>query len=97
LTLPEVLRWAVRQLPQATQTVFARLGIFAGGCAQEAAQAVCSLPRERNVDVGAELDNLARKNLLFPAALYGSDVRYIMLDCIHDYARECLIARRRSS
>jgi predicted ATPase len=93
LTLPEVLRWTSKQLPRATQKVFARLGIFAGGCTREAAQAVCAVPRERSLDIAAELANLVRKNLLFPAALYGSDLRYIMLDCIHDYARECLIAQ----
>jgi tetratricopeptide (TPR) repeat protein len=73
--------------------VFARLGILAGGCTREAALAICSVPRERKIDIGAELDNLTRRNLLFPDMLYGGDTRYIMLDCIHDYARECLIIR----
>jgi predicted ATPase/Tfp pilus assembly protein PilF len=91
LTLPEVLRWTYKHLSRTTQRVFARLGIFAGGCTHEAAQVICLAPRERNLAIAAELDNLARKNLLFPAVLYGSDARYIMLDCIHDYARECLI------
>lgn len=93
LTLPEVLRWTYERLPQSTRKVFARLGIFAGGCTREAAQTICVIPRDRNLDVPRELDNLARKNLLFPEALYGSDTRYIMLDCIHDYARECLVAQ----
>jgi predicted ATPase len=40
-TLRATLEWSYGLLDQAAQTLFARLGVFVGGCTLEAAEAVC--------------------------------------------------------
>ncbi|MBX2997299.1 MAG: tetratricopeptide repeat protein [Caldilineaceae bacterium] len=56
-TLQEAIDWSFRLLSPAEQILFARLGVFAGGCTLEAATVVC---------VAAEVDlyTLAQTNLI---------------------------------
>ena len=79
-TVQAAIDWSVRMLPAAQQEAFARLGVFAGGCSTDAAQAVaCADP--------ALLAALAHANL----AAFNGD-RATMLETLRAYARERLVA-----
>jgi predicted ATPase/DNA-binding SARP family transcriptional activator len=77
-TLRATIDWSYDLLEPDEQRLFARLGVFAGGCTLEAAEAVC----------GAELDGL---HALVDRCLLGSDgARYSMLQTLREYALERL-------
>ena len=82
-TLRATIEWSHDLLDRAEQQLFARLAVFSGGCALEAAEQVCD----------AELDSLA--SLLDKSLLrrrtdpVGTD-RYWMLETIREFAAERL-------
>jgi predicted ATPase len=77
-TLRATIDWSYDLLDPDEQRLFARLGVFAGGCTLEAAEAIC----------GAELDGL---HALVDRCLIGSDgARYSMLQTLREYAVERL-------
>jgi tetratricopeptide (TPR) repeat protein len=67
-------------LDEAERTLFARVGVFAGGCTLETAERVCD----------AELETL--HSLVSKSLLSHSDGRYSMLETIREYALERLDA-----
>jgi tetratricopeptide (TPR) repeat protein len=77
-TLAAAIEWSVGMLSDAQQDAFVRLGVFAGGCTVEAAQAVAG------ADAGL-LGALARANLV---AFAGQ--RVTLLETLRAYARERL-------
>ena len=77
-TLQAAIEWSVRMLPDAQQDAFLRLGVFAGGCTAEAAQAVAG------ADAGL-LGALAHANLV---AFDGQ--RANLLETLRAYALERL-------
>jgi tetratricopeptide (TPR) repeat protein len=77
-TLHAAVEWSVRMLPDAQRDAFVRLGVFAGGCTAEAAQAVAGAA------VGL-LGALARANLV---AFDGQ--RVTLLETLRAYALERL-------
>jgi len=79
-TLKATIAWSYDLLAPNEQAVFSRLSVFAGGCTQDAAEAVCGATPDR-------LDSLTEKNLLVRR-----DGRYMLLDTIQEYARERLVA-----
>jgi non-specific serine/threonine protein kinase len=78
-TLHAAIEWSVRMLPDAKQDAFLRLGMFAGGCTAEAAQAVAGA-------ASGLLGALARANLV---AFDGQ--RVVLLETLRAYARERLV------
>jgi predicted ATPase len=74
------IAWSYALLSREDQRVFARLGVFAGGFALSAAEAVCA----------ADLDGLA--SLLDKSLLRQEDDRFSMLETIREYALEQLEA-----
>ena len=89
-TLRTAIAWSYDLLDADERALFARLGIFVGGCTLEAAEAVCGTADDRQ---GAVLDGLASlmdKNLLrMEGAGYG-EPRFGMLETIREYALERL-------
>jgi predicted ATPase len=77
-TLRATIEWSHDLLTSEEQLLFARLSVFAGGCALEAAEEVA----------GADLDTL--QSLVEKSLLRFSDERYWMLETIREYARERL-------
>ncbi len=108
-TLRRVLDWSYELLCPDEQRLFARLGIFVGGCTLEDADAVCGKlniePTElkKNRDKPAMFNvhfsirggvaMLRRRNLLLQEEAGGGAVRYVMLDCVHEYAEKRLVTR----
>src|SRR5439155_5209377 len=79
-TLRTTIEWSYELLSPEEQGLFARLGIFAGGCTIESAVAVC----------GADLDTL--QSLVEKSLLRYADERFWMLETIREYAVERLEA-----
>ena len=81
-TLRQTIAWSYDLLDKSEQQLFARLGVFVGGWALEAAETVCG------VDVDG-LASLIDKSLV---TRLGSDLepRYGMLETIREYAAERL-------
>jgi non-specific serine/threonine protein kinase len=87
-TLRATIDWSYNLLNEGEQQLLARLGVFVGGRTIEAVEAVCSpgLP----IDALDGLEFLLDKSLLFKAEGPGGEPRFIMLETIHEYARERL-------
>lgn len=71
--------------------LFARLGIFRGGCSLEAIESVCG--QGLSDDLLDELASLVNKSLLQQKEMPGGEPRFVMLETIHEYARERLQER----
>jgi predicted ATPase/class 3 adenylate cyclase len=77
-TLRGAIEWSYDLLNDDEQRLFARLSVFRGGCALEAAEAICE----------ADLDTL--QSLVDKSLLRHSGERYWMLETIREYATDRL-------
>jgi predicted ATPase/class 3 adenylate cyclase len=93
-TLRAALDWSYQLLDPGEQTLFARLAVFVGGCTLEAAEAVCpaagATTGERPPDVLDGLAALADQSLLRQEDRADGHARFVMLETIHEFARERL-------
>jgi predicted ATPase/class 3 adenylate cyclase len=83
LTLRATIAWSYDLLDEDEQTLFAKLGVFRGGCTLETAEVVCE----------ADLDTLASlldKSLLRRRTGRLGEERYWMLETIREFALERL-------
>jgi predicted ATPase/class 3 adenylate cyclase len=80
-TLRATIAWSYELLTLDEQRLFARLAVFSGGCAIEAAEEICE----------ADLDTIAA--LIDKNLLRREGDRYAMLETIAEYALECLEER----
>ena len=87
-TLRNTIDWSYHLLDEGEQRLFARLAVFTGGRTIGAVEAVCApgLP----IDALDGLESLLNKSLLYQAEGPGGEPRFIMLETIHEYARERL-------
>jgi predicted ATPase len=85
-TLRATIDWSYDLLTAEKQTLFARLSVFVGGPTLEAIEVVCNA--DGSLDVLAAVESLLEKNLLRQVG--EEEPRYIMLETIHEYARERL-------
>jgi predicted ATPase len=92
-TLRATLDWSYSLLTAAEQRLFARLGVFVGGCTLEAAEAVCNAAGEGPLDVLEGIEALLDKSLLHRAEGPGDEPRVGMLETIREYAWERLAQR----
>jgi predicted ATPase/transcriptional regulator with XRE-family HTH domain len=95
-TIRNTIDWSYHLLEAGEQTLFARLGVFVGGCTLEAAEGVCNADHDLPVAVLDGLVALVDKSLLQQAggaALRGyPEPRFTMLETIREYALERLAA-----
>ena len=77
-TLRATIEWSYDLLNEGERLLFARLGVFAGGCTLEAAETVGA----------ADLDTL--QSLVDKSLIWVEDDRFRMLGTIHEYAMERL-------
>ncbi len=87
-TLRMTLDWSYDLLEADAQRLFARLGVFAGGCTLPAAEAVCG----DDVSVLEGLAALVDESLLRQRETDDGEARFSMLEIVRDYALERLSA-----
>lgn len=86
--LLNAIGWSYNSLPEKEQTLFRRLGVFAGGWTLEEAQAICSGDGLETDDIPFLLTRLLEKSLVF--LQQAGQARYQMLVTIRQYAHEKL-------
>src|SRR5574341_47711 len=87
-TLRGAIDWSYDLLDEQEQKLFARLGVFQGGPSLEAVEAVCGPGLD--LDVADGLESLLNKSLLRQEEGLPGEARFVMLETIHEYARERL-------
>jgi len=89
-TLRAAIAWSYNLLDDDERCLFAQLAVFRGGCSLAAAEAVCGAGSAINVLNG--LASLLDKSLLQQREAASGEARFVMLELIHEYAREHLEA-----
>ncbi|MEO8394795.1 MAG: LuxR C-terminal-related transcriptional regulator [Chloroflexota bacterium] len=89
-TLRDSIEWSYNLLDDDERLLFARLCVFRGGRSLEAIEAVCGQDLATHVLDG--LASLVDKNLLQQKETPQGEPRFVMLETIHEYARERLEA-----
>jgi predicted ATPase/class 3 adenylate cyclase len=89
-TLRATIEWSYELLLDEERTLFARLGVFIGGCRLEAAEAVCDPGGELGIDLLGSLESLVEKSLVLPRADPDGEPRFRMLETIREYAVDVL-------
>ena len=89
-TLRATIEWSEKLLEPEERTLFARLALFRGGATLEAIEHVCSAGLNRNLI--ELLSALVDKNLVLARESQVGELRFTMLETIHDYAHERLLS-----
>jgi predicted ATPase/class 3 adenylate cyclase len=87
-TLRGAIEWSYELLTTEERTLFARLSVFAGGRTLEAIETICD--PEGELDTLDVLESLIEKSLLRQEEGPGGEPRFVMLETIHEFAREKL-------
>src|SRR5829696_4729372 len=91
-TLRGTIEWSHALLEEGEQMLFARLAVFSGGRTLEAIEAVCDAKGDLPVDTLDGVSSLLDKSLLRQEEGPEGELRFVMLETIHEYARERLEA-----
>jgi predicted ATPase/class 3 adenylate cyclase len=89
-TLRGTIEWSYDLLLAKEKTLFARLGVFVGGCRLEAAEAVCDPHGSFGSELLDGLDSLVEKSLLRQRVDSDGEPRFWMLETIREFAVELL-------
>src|SRR5215207_1559152 len=89
-TLRSTIEWSYGLLEEDEKTLFARLSVFAGGRTLEAIEAICDAEGDLPVDVLDGVESLVDESLLRQEEGPGGEPRFVMLETIHQYAKEKL-------
>jgi len=90
-TLRGTIDWSYDLLSADEKTLFACLAVFQGGRTLETAEAV--IGDAASIDVSEGMESLVNKSLLRQASGATGQPRFVMLETIHEYAREKLKTR----
>src|SRR5919107_2062652 len=91
-TLRGAIEWSYTLLEESERVLFARLAVFSGGRTLEAIEAVCGAKGDLPVDALEGVSSLLDKSLLRQEEGPEGEPRFVMLETIHEYARERLKA-----
>jgi predicted ATPase/DNA-binding XRE family transcriptional regulator len=89
-TLRAAIDWSYNLLNEEEQTLFARLGVFVGGCTLEAANAICNVEAASSFEVKEGIESLLDKNLLKREEELEGESRFTRLETLREYAIERL-------
>jgi predicted ATPase/class 3 adenylate cyclase len=89
-TLRGAIEWSYALLDEGEQVLFARLAVFSGGRTLEAIDAVCDAEGDLPVDAFEGVSSLLDKSLLRQEEGPGGEPRFVMLETVHEFAREKL-------
>ncbi len=88
--LRNTIDWSYDLLDVDERVLFARLGVFVGGWTLEAAETICTTDSHRAGDLLNTLQALVDKHLVQLAEGPHGDVRFMLLETIHEYVLERL-------
>jgi predicted ATPase/class 3 adenylate cyclase len=91
-TLRGTIEWSHALLEESERVLFARLAVFSGGRTLEAIEAVCDAKGDLAVDTLDGVSSLLDKSLLRQEEGPEGEPRFVMLETIHEFAREKLQA-----
>ncbi len=92
-TLRSTIKWSYELLPANEQRLFWRLSVFVGGCTLKAVETVCGEADAVALDVLDGVASLLDNSLLQQTEQAGDEPRFVLLETIREYGRECLEAR----
>jgi non-specific serine/threonine protein kinase len=87
-TLTSAIAWSYDLLDDPEKLLFARLSVYRGGCSIQAAKEICA--HILSIEILDGLESLLRKNLLRQIEGSGGELRFDMLETIHEYASDQL-------
>ena len=89
-TLRGAIEWSHALLDQGEQVLFGRLAVFSGGRTLEAIETICDAEGDLPVDAFEGISSLLDKSLLTQEEGSNGEPRFVMLETIHEFAREKL-------
>jgi predicted ATPase/class 3 adenylate cyclase len=89
-TLRATIEWSFALLDEGEQLLFRRLAVFSGGRTLEAIEAICDPEGDLPVDTFEGVSSLVDKSLLRQEEGPGGEPRFVMLETVHEFAREKL-------
>jgi predicted ATPase/Tfp pilus assembly protein PilF len=89
-TLRATIEWSFALLDEGEQVHFARLAVFFGGRTLEAIKAICDPEGDLPVDAFEGISSLVDKSLLRQEEGVNGEPRFVMLETVHEIAREKL-------
>ena len=89
-TLRSAIEWSHDLLNPEEQKLFRRLAVFVGGRTLEAIEAVCNAQGDLVLDVLDAIQSLVDKSLMRQEKGVAEQPRFVMLETIHEFAREKL-------
>ena len=94
-TMRNTLDWSYELLTLEEKVLFARMGVFKGGWTMDAVEVIAGIPFESaefghvNIDPLVQLPSLLDKSMVVRETV-GDEMRFRMLETVHEYARERL-------
>jgi tetratricopeptide (TPR) repeat protein len=88
--LRATIEWSHALLDGGEQVLFGRLAVFSGGRTLEAIEAICDAEGDLPVEVFEGVSSLVDKSLLRQEEGPGGEPRFVMLETVHEFAREKL-------
>jgi predicted ATPase/class 3 adenylate cyclase/Tfp pilus assembly protein PilF len=89
-TLRATIEWSFALLDEGEQVLFGRLAVFSGGRTLEAIEGICDAEGDLAVDTFEGVSSLLDKSLLRQEEGPGGEPRFVMLETVHEFAREKL-------
>ena len=89
-TLRAAIAWSADLLTPRERVLFRRLGVFVGGCTLAAAERVCDVDGDLDLDMLAGIAALVDQSLVQQRDGAGGDPRFVMLETLREYALELL-------
>src|SRR5215204_5173059 len=89
-TLRATIEWSHALLDEGEQVLFGRLAVFSGGRTLEAIEAICDAEGDLPVEVFDGVSSLLDKSLLRQEEGPNGEPRFVMLETVHEFAREKL-------
>jgi predicted ATPase/class 3 adenylate cyclase len=89
-TLRATIEWSHALLSEGERVLFARLSVFSGGRTLESIEAICDAEGDLPVDAFEGVSSLLDNSLLRQEEGPNGEPRLVMLETIHEYAREKL-------
>ena len=89
-TLRATIEWSHALLDESEQVLFGRLAVFSGGRTLEAIEPICDAEGDLPVEAFEGVSSLVDKSLLRQEEGPNGEPRFVMLETVHEFAREKL-------